>query len=706
MAPMEDRHRAEAGTRPWLPQHFTWLLGSLCRLLRKPWDAALLEQRFPAPRDLRHFLEAAAGLGLETVCIDTRAEALQGLTFPLVALERDVSAGDGRHELPALLLRADGGRLLLFAAGRGESETIAIGDFAARFQPQVFSVRSADDARDVDGSGAIQQRGFGFRWFVPELLRHKRLWRDVLLASLVLQLTALATPLFTQVIIDKVIVHQTRSTLLAVAAGLALFLVINAGLGWLRQYLILHAGNRIDAVLGGSVFRHLLRLQLRYFEQRPAGTLIARLQGIETVRQFISGAAVSLLLDLPCLVIFLAVMFWYSVPLSLIAVATVVALAVLSLGVTPLLRERVNDQFLKGARSQAFVTEYVAAMETVKSLQLEPQLERRYEGLLRDYLAAGFRARQLSNTTGTLAQAIEQAQTLAVLCFGALIVMGNDGFTIGMLVAFQMFAARMAQPMLRLAGLWQEFQQADIAVRRLGDLMDAPAEPQALVPVRAPGADAGAICIRGLGFRHGEDRPWLYRHLDLDIAAGSLLVLSGPSGSGKSTLAKLLLGFYPPAEGRIEIDGRDIRQLAANELRQYFGVVPQDTVLFAGSVYDNLVMASPQARFEDVVQACRLAGIDDVIEKLPQGYQTLIGEHGVGLSGGQRQRLAIARALLKRPRVLVFDEATSSLDPETAAQLALTVNRLKGKATILFIAHHLPAALEPDAVFSLPGSQR
>jgi subfamily B ATP-binding cassette protein HlyB/CyaB len=696
--------RVEQAARPWLPEHFTWLLGSLCRLQRRPWDAALLQQQFPPPHDRRRFLEAAAGLGLETSSIDTRTEALERLAFPLVALERAASAEAEGTEVPALLVKAESGRLLLFAAGRGESETIAFSDFAARFEPQVIAV-AGPAAAVADEEGGAAPRRFGFRWFVPELLRHRRLWRDVLLASLVLQLTALATPLFTQVIIDKVIVHQTRSTLAAVAAGLALFLVVNAGLGWLRQYLILHAGNRIDAVLGASVFRHLLRLQLRYFEQRPSGTLIARLQGIETVRQFISGAAVSLLLDLPCLVVFLAVMFWYSVPLSLIAVATVAALALLSAGVTPLLRERVNEQFLKGARNQAFLTEYVTAMETVKTLQLEPQLERRYEGLLADYLAAGFRARQLSNTTGTLAHAIEQAQALAVLCVGALIVMRNDGFTIGMLVAFQMFAARMAQPMLRLAGLWQEFQQADIAVRRLGDLMDAPAEPQTLLPVRAPGAAAGAIRVRGLGFRHGEDRPWLYRHLDLDIAAGQLAVLSGPSGSGKSTLAKLLLGFYPPGEGRIELDGRDIRQFAANELRQYYGVVPQETVLFSGSVYDNLALASPQAGFDDIVRACRLAGIHEVIERLPQGYQTLLGEHGVGLSGGQRQRLAIARALLKRPRVLIFDEATSSLDPATAAQLALTVNQLKGKASILFIAHHLPGGLEPDVVFKLPGAQ-
>jgi subfamily B ATP-binding cassette protein HlyB/CyaB len=271
-----------------------------------------------------------------------------------------------------------------------------------------------------------------------------------------------------------------------------------------------------------------------------------------------------------------------------------------------------------------------------------------------------------------------------------------------------MFAGRMAQPMLRLATLWQEFQQADIAVRRLGDLMDAPAESFALTPSRAPGG-AGEIVIAGLSFRYSEHHPYLYRDLNVAVKPGHLTVITGPSGCGKSTLAKLLQGFYPAEDGRIDIDGRDIRHSSVNELRQYFGVVPQDTMLFANTVYENLSMASPHAGFEDVVAACRMAEIHDMIEKMPQGYQTPIGEHGVGLSGGQKQRIAIARALLKRPRILIFDEATSGLDQQTAEQFAQTINQLKGKVTILFIAHNLPRTLKVDQVFSLdvaPAAER
>ena len=290
--------------------------------------------------------------------------------------------------------------------------------------------------------------------------------------------------------------------------------------------------------------------------------------------------------------------------------------------------------------------------------------------------------------------------TLAILCVGALLVMRNDGFTIGMLVAFQMFASRMSQPMLRLAGLWQEFQQASIAVRRLGDVMDAPAEPYALTPSRA--ADGkGEIRVSDLSFRYSPEHPFLFRNVHLTLKPGKLTVLTGHSGCGKSTLAKLLLGFYQPSDGAITIDTRDIRHLSANELRQYFGVVPQETYLFSGTIYENLIGANPNSTFHHVVQACEIAEIHEFIETLPKGYHTELGEHGVGLSGGQKQRLAIARAVLKRPRVLIFDEAASNLDSQTAERFAQTVNQLKGKVTILFIAHQLPRGLAIDEVFTL-----
>ncbi|HXF65551.1 MAG TPA: peptidase domain-containing ABC transporter [Burkholderiales bacterium] len=579
--------------------------------------------------------------------------------------------------------------------------TSRLEDFADRFAGAVLLCVPAAPGLRGEEAALAAPPGFGFRWFLPELLRHRAIWRDVLLASFAIQLMALATPLFTQVVIDKVIVHHTTSTLLVVGVALAVIIAFTAAMSWVRQYLVLHTGNRIDAVLGARVFAHLFRLPLRYFERRPTGVLVARVQGVETIREFLSSAAVTLLLDLPFLAIFLAIMFHYSVTLTLVTLALLLVIVALSLAVAPVLRERLNRQFLLGARNQAFLTEYVSGLETVKSLQMEPQLERRYGDYLAAYLGAGFSARQLANSYNIAAHALEQVLMLAILCIGAWLVMTGREFTIGMLVAFQMFAGRMSQPLLHLVGLWQQFQQADIAVKRLGDIMNAPAEPYSLAPWHEARKGPGLIEIRGLSFRYGKEMPYLYKNLTLTVEPGQCVAVMGPSGSGKSTLAKLLQGFYWPEDGGIWLDGSDIRYLGANELRGYFGVVPQETVLFSGTIYENLVLANPHATFDEVILACKLAEVHDTVEQLPQGYQTEIGEHGAGLSGGQKQRIAIARALLRRPRVLIFDEATSGLDPGTAEQFAHTINQFRGKVTVLFIAHQLPRGLHVDRVITL-----
>ena len=712
--------------------HLLWLLGSLCGAQRIPFDSNLLLHNFPPPFSDVTLMQAGRALGLRIGAAKLQGVKPEKLPLPCIAFlnqapraseappdptrlpgETDPGHAPGNTPsasapIPALIMRIDRDRILYFEAGSQTAKLAPLASLHEVFTSACFFVsheaRSNEPVEGLAGERASAKEPFGFRWFARELLKHKSVWRNVLAASLAIQLIGLTTPLFTQVIIDKVVVHQTQSTLVVIAVGLAMFMLFSAGMSWLRQYLVIHTGNRVDAVLGSQVFHHLLRLFLPYFEARPTGTLVARLHAVEGIREFMAGAAVSLLLDLPFLVVFLAVMFVYSWELSLLAVAMLALIALASAAVTPLLRSRLNRQFLLGARNQAFLTEYLSGMETVKSLQMEPRLESRYEDYLAAYLAAGFSTRQLSNTYNTVANALEQAMTLLILCMGALMVMRSDGFTVGMLVAFQMFAGRLSQPMLRLAGLWQEFQQASISVKRLGDIMNAPAEPWALIPSRAAEGD-GRVEIRDLSFGYHGEGLKLFEKLNITLQPGKLSVLAGPSGSGKSTLAKLLLGFYPPGSGQILIDGRDIRHLSANELRQYYGVVPQETRLFSGTVYENLMGASPHAGFQDVVNACKAAEIHDVIEKLPQGYNTTIGEHGVGLSGGQKQRLAIARAVLKRPKILIFDEATSNLDALTAELFAQTINQLKGKVTILFIAHQRPAGLLVDEVFSIGGGQ-
>ncbi|HEY0488663.1 MAG TPA: peptidase domain-containing ABC transporter [Telluria sp.] len=690
----------------------TWALGSLCQLYQLPFSAELVLQQFPPPYDRASLLTAAKAFGFQVGERRIATASVSNLSLPCIAFLPPAAGPESGHARPALLAQIEGDRLVFFLPGEQAPRTIALAEFNAQFQPDVvFFVRK--DVEAVDEDDAESASKFGFSWFIPELLKHKRIWRDVLATSLAIQLVALATPLFTQVVIDKVVVHQTQNTLWVVGIALAMCLTFTAVMSWMRQYLVLHTGNRVDAVLGQTVFRHLFRLPMPYFEQRQTGVLVARLHGVEQIRDFVSGAAVTLLLDCPFLLIFLAVMFWYSWKLSLLALGVMLLIVGLSLLVTPIFRAKLNKQFLLGAKNQAFITEYVSGMATVKSLQMEPGLEQRYGDQISAYLAAGFESKQLANTYNTIATALEQAMTLGILVVGALLVMdsatnaasGATPFSIGMLVAFQMFASRMSQPMLRLVGLWQQFQQANIAVKRLGDVMDVPAEPYALVPKRMGQRErnGGRIQCQDVSFRYSERHPWLYRNLNLTIKPGHLTVLMGPSGCGKSTLAKLLLGFYPPTDGTILIDGHDLRYMSANELRTNFGVVPQETTLFSGTVYENLQMANPQAGFDQIAAACRMAEIHDVIEALPEGYQTPLGEHGIGLSGGQRQRIAIARALLKNPNVLVFDEATSNLDQQTAEHFALTINQLKGKVTMLFIAHVLPRGLQVDDVIQFGG---
>ena len=709
---------------------FLWALGVLCQLNRIPFDAELLLRQFPPPYDAAGLQRALQSYGLNTSLKKRKLNRLAEASLPCLAFVKAAAspsnfstqtksfAGEplladdlvsatsssqihtdtlpNTHQL-ALILKSDGGRLLLIEPGQTAPVEISIQEFNTRYMGQILIARKKEEAvSDIDNPMGGATRTFGFRWFIPELLKYKRIWSEVLLASLTIQLVGLAVPVCTQIVIDKVVVHHTVSTLEVIGVALLMFLVFNAAMGWVRQYLVLHTGNRIDATLGHKVFSHLLDLPLRYYEHRPTGVVVARIHGVETIREFLAGGLVTVLLDFPFLIVFLAIMFWYSWQLTLIALAGLALISIISFIVTPIFRKKLNHQFMLGARNQAFMTEYISGMETVKSLQMEPQLKQRFGDYLSTYLNASFDSRTLSNTYNTAANALDQTQTLAILCTGAWLVMHDSNFTIGMLVAFQMFSSRLSGPVLRLVGMYQEFQQADIAVKRLGDVMNAPIEPMTLVPSRAVTDKPARIDVEGLAFRYSDERPWLYRNLTFSILPGHCVVLIGPSGCGKSTLAKLLLGFYQPQEGNIKLDNRDIRHLAANELRNYFGVVPQETVLFSGTIYDNLILANPHASFDQIVEACKLAEIHETIEKQPQGYQTIIGEHGTGLSGGQKQRLAIARALLKQPKVLIFDEATSNLDTQTAEHFAATINKLKGRVAMLFITHQLPKGLKVD----------
>ena len=694
------RERLHGDRKPVTPyevplQDVIWSLGSFSALHHRAFDAQLLLRELPAPPlTTDSLITAARSLRFKIQRRDLHISGLGQLTLPCLAVLREETTAR-----LALVAKMEAAQVTLFRAGTNQPCTLTQEEFSREFTGTIFQLAPLGETV-TDPDGAWRPRLFGFRWFVPELLKHRRVWRDVLIASLFIQLLALATPVFTQVVIDKVVVHRTQSTLTVIAVGMGLFAIFSALLTWVRQYLVLHTGNRVDAVLGAAVFEHLLKLPTRYFESRPTGVITARLRGVENIREFIASAAVTLVLDLPFLGVFVAIMLAYNVALTILALSIIAIIVVLSILVAPIFRSRLNEQFLLGARNQAFATEYISGLETVKSLQMEPRVKERYNEYLAEYLRSGFAVRQVANTYNVLANGLEQTLGLLILVVGATFVMNGDAFTIGMLVAFQMFASRVSQPLLRLVGLWQQFQQASLSVIRLGDIMNAVPEPYSLVPGRLR-AGRGLIEIEQVSFRYAEHLPLLLKGLTLRIETGRVVAFMGPSGCGKSTLAKLLQGMYRPTDGRIKLDGNDITHLAANELRLNFGVVPQDTVLFSGTVYDNLIAAHPHATFEQVVKACQAAEIHEVIERLPKGYQTEIGERGVGLSGGQKQRLAIARALIKQPRILIFDEATSNLDLPTAEHFCATINQLKGKVTMLFITHALPKNLQVDEIVQL-----
>ncbi len=557
---------------------FVWLLGSLCNIHRVPFDARLVLSQYPPPYSTDKLEQAAKALGLELKTVNVSEKMpLESLPTPFVVLSREAAEGRQNEQtsvvddvkqatgMATLVVRVDAEKMLLFKSGSQTPITVDASSFQQQYLETVYLFHSKnktvkDDDRPEDS------RFFGFQWFLPEVLKHKRIWRDVLLASLVIQLIALVTPLCTQAVIDKVVVHQTLNTLYVIAFALVVFMLFTAILSWVRQYLVIHTGNRIDAALGAAVFSRLFRLPTRYFESRPTGVIAARLHGIESIREFITGAGVTLILDLPFLLIFMGIMFYYSVPLTLITLTIIAIIAAMSFFMAPLFQERLNQQFMLGARNQAFLTEYVAGIETVKSLQMEPQLINRYSEYLSTYLDTSFKTKQLGNTYNTIANALDQCMTILILCVGAWQVMNRPDFTIGMLVAFQMFSGRVSQPMLRIVGLWQNFQQTQIAVRRLADIMNSPVEPYSVVPQTQSSAK-GEIEFRDVSFRYREDLPFLYQGLNLRIPPGECAVLMGPSGCGKSTLAKLLQGFYVPTSGIIHIDGKDHRYLAANELR-------------------------------------------------------------------------------------------------------------------------------------------
>ena len=603
----------------------------------------------------------------------------------------------GAIPYPAILALKDGGfAVLAIAAEKGR---IRIVDALTRTAREV-SLGEAEAlssgaavliTRRLGGAG-VDPNTFGFRWFWPSILRYRRPLSHVLVASLFVQLFALATPIFFQLVVDKVLVHKAMSTLVVLIVGMVTLGMFETVLQFLRTYTLSHTTNRIDVELGRRLFHHLFRLPLAYFETRAAGQTVARMRELETIRSFLTGQGLTSVLDLVFTLIFFVVMFIYSTKLTLVVLASIPVYILIATLIRPVLREQINEKFNRGARSQQFLVESIVGAQTLKAASVEPMMQAQWEERLAAYVRTSFDA-GISGALGqNLIQYVSKVTTALILFIGAQSVI-EGAMTVGELVAFNMIASQVVQPILRLSQLWQDFQQVQVSVARLGDILNAPPEPvpQNLLTLPPP---RGAIEFRNVTMRYRPDAADALRNVSLSIEPGEVVGIVGPSGSGKSTLTKTIQRLYSPQSGQVMIDGVDVAQLDPGWLRRQIGVVLQENILFNRTIHENIALGDPAMPRVMVMQAARLAGADEFVAQLPQGYDTMIEERGANLSGGQRQRIAIARALVVNPRILILDEATSALDYESERIIQQNMRSIVQGRTVVIIAHRL-AAVRP-----------
>ncbi|MEA1675435.1 type I secretion system permease/ATPase [Nitrospirillum sp. BR 11163] len=609
--------------------------------------------------------------------------------LPLIAILKDGT--------PVVIARILDGRLLIRDSQLSAARILTAEDFRTSWVGTAILVTKR---LTLDSLG---QR-FDISWFLAAMIKYRGIFSEVLAASLFLQLFALVSPLFFQGVVDKVLVHRGLDTLDVLVFGLVVVSLFDAVLGGLRTYVFSHTTNRIDVELGARLFRHLLALPLGYFTNRRVGDSVARVRELENIRNFLTGSALTLVVDLVFTLVFIAVMLMYSGWLTGIVLLSLPFYAAISIGAGPLFRRRLDEKFRRGAENQAFLVETVAGIETLKAMAVEPQLQRKWEEQLAGYVQASFRVGCLGNAASQTIQLISKLVTAGVLYFGAGAVITGK-MTIGELVAFNMLATRISQPVLRLAQLGQDFHQARLSVDRLGDILNSPTEPRTRPGQSRLPALKGSITLEHVRFRYRPDAPPVLEGLSVTVAAGQSIGIVGPSGSGKSTLTKLLQRLYLPESGRILMDGVDIAQVDTAWLRRQIGAVLQENVLMSGTVRENIALADPALPLERVIHAAQLAGAHEFILALPQGYDTVVGERGASLSGGQRQRVAIARALVTDPRILIFDEATSALDYESEHIIQQNLGAISRNRTVFIVAHRLSAVRHCHRILTLEGGR-
>ena len=630
----------------------------------------------------------------------------------IVAKIRRVANADlGKLPAPMLIALADGDTAILLRVEETEDTPRYLVQRADAARPEIWQ---ADDMTARYAGTVLlmttreriagEKRRFDVSWFIPALVKYRRPLRDVLIGSFFLQLAGLVSPVFFQLVIDKVLVHHSMTTLDVLAFGLAVVFIFETVLSGLRTWLFAHTTNRVDAELSAALFRHLVALPLGYFEARRVGDSVARVRELENIRQFLTSNAVTVVIDLFFTIVFFVVMYLYSPLLTLVVAATIPIYAVISLIITPPLRARLDEKFRRGAENQSFLVETVSGIGMLKSMAVEPRMRDRWEKQFAGYVKTGFDVTVLANWGGNAIQLVSKLATVVILFLGAKQVIAGD-LSVGSLVAFNMLSGRVAQPILRLSQLWQDFQQVRISVDRLGDILNTPAEPEhnpnraSLPPIK------GRIEFDKVRFRYRPDAPEALRGVSLTIAPAEMIGIVGPSGSGKSTLTKLVQRLYVPEQGRVLVDGVDLALVDPAWLRRQVGVVLQENILFNRSVRENIALADPTLPMERVIRVAEMAGAHEFILSLSHGYDTMIEERGANLSGGQRQRIAIARALIGDPKILILDEATSALDAESEEIIQRNLNVIAHGRTVIVIAHRLSAVRACHRIVTVEGGE-
>jgi ATP-binding cassette, subfamily B, bacterial HlyB/CyaB len=642
-----------------------------------------------APFDVQDILRAAKRLEIKARAKHISLEKLRFLPTPCIA-----SDTTGGFFILGQISERDGVMQCVVQSPLSPTpELLTLDQLSNRFGGTVVLMTTREAL-------AGNARKFDIGWFIPALIKYRHALRDVLIASLFIQIVGLLSPLFFQVVIDKVLVHQSMSTLNVLCLGLAIVSLWEVGLGALRTWLFAHTTNRVDAELGSQLFRHLLSLPLAYFESRRVGDSVARVRELENIREFLTSNAVTLVIDLLFTVVFLAVMYFYSPLLTLAVVISMLAYASVSLAFTAPLRRLLDEKFNRGAENQSFLVEAVTGIGTLKAMAVEPQAQARWERQLAAYTSTGFKVTRLANWGSGLIQIISKITLVAILYFGAAQVIGGL-MTVGALVAFNMLSGRVAAPVLRLAQMWQDFQRVRISVERLGDVLNAPSEPRPSATQSILPPIKGNIVFGRVRFRYRPDLSDVLCDINLSINQGEVIGIVGPSGSGKSTLTKLVQRLYTPTQGKVIIDDQDIALMPPDWLRRQIGVVLQENLLFNRSVRENIALADPTLPMQAVLAASEMAGAHEFITRLPQGYDTMIDERGANLSGGQRQRIAIARALITNPRILILDEATSALDAESEEIIQKNMKLMANGRTVIIIAHRLSAVRQADRIITI-----